>query len=277
MNISLQVIYIAAPLLLITLGGLVSEYAGRMACFLDGIINLGAFLCFAFTVLTKNFFFGALFSVLCCMILVLILERFSSYFKANMFLVSLGMNLFFTAFCSLLSSVLFGTRSVLSSEVFSFSLNNTKIFTSIICVLFSAVIILVLRFTKTGLALRITGTDSEVLESHGISSMKYRTLSWLIATFCGSFGGCVLALRLSSYVPNIASGRGWTALAAVFLGRKNPVVIIIAVLVFSVAEYASSYLQNISWFANVSSSFLLSLPYIASLLLILIMPGEKEK
>lgn len=276
MNTTLQIFYIASPLLLITLGGLVSEYAGRMACFLDGIINLGAFLCFAFTVATKNIFFGATISVLCCMILVFALEKFSSHFKANMFLSSLGMNLFFTALCSLLSSIFFGTRSVLSSEVFSYSSNISKIETSALCILFSLLIILLLKFTKTGLALRITGSDSDVLESRGISSDKYRTLSWLIAAFCGTAGGCVFATRLSSYVPNISSGRGWTALAAVFLGRKNPVIIILAVAVFAAAEYASSYLQNIPLFANVQSSVLLALPYIASLVLILIMPNEKK-
>ena len=51
MNIFYQIISLSVPLLLAGLGGLISEFAGRMAIFLEGAINLGAFFCFLFTVL----------------------------------------------------------------------------------------------------------------------------------------------------------------------------------------------------------------------------------
>lgn len=272
-----QIILTAAPLLLITAGALTSEYAGRMACFLDGIINLGAFCCFAFTLLTKNVILGTVLAVLTCTIVTLLLERLAAHFNANMFLAALAMNLLFSASCTLFSSWFFGTRSVLASELFSFNAAHAQLITAIVCYASAIGIFLMLRFTKTGLALRITGSDAGVLEARGLSAAKYRSLSWVIAALAGSLCGCTLAVRLSSFVPGMAAGRGWTALAAVFLGKKNPVVIVIAVLLFSTAEYASSYLQNIPFFANVPSSVLLALPYIVSLLLILVMPGKDEQ
>lgn len=275
MNLLLQNIYVFLPLLLITTGALASEYAGRMACFLDGIINLGAFACFAFTCLTKNAAAGILLSCTVCVAAVYALERLSVKLKANIFLASLAMNILFSALCSLLAAQIFGTRSVLTSAQFSFSAEKAKLITSLICLAVVLLEFYLLYFTKAGLCIRVSGTDSQMLEAKGISSDRIKCISWLMAALSGSLCGCTLALRLSSYVPGMAAGRGWTALAAVFLGRKKPSVTIIAVLVFSCTEFASSYLPNIQLFENIPSSVLLALPYFVSLLMILFVPAEK--
>ena len=276
MNVLLNILNIASPLLLITMGALVSEYAGRMALFLDGIINLGAFLCYLFVVLTGNVWAGCTLSVLSCMLLVFLLERISSTLKANLFLSSLAMNLLFTSTVSLISAAVFNTRGVLYSADFKFVSSVMKGWTSLFCYGFSILLILILKFTVPGLKLRICGSDSDVLEAEGISSSKYKCISWLITAFTGAFAGCTLALRLSSYVPGMAGGRGWTALAAVFLGRKNPLIVVLSVFVFALAEFASTNLQNISFFSSIPSSILLSLPYLLALLLIIVIPQKKE-
>ncbi len=274
-NLALSVISIAAPLLLITTGALVSEYGGRLAMFVECIINLGAFFCYAYSAALNSAFAGALLSVLTCTAIVLGLERLASRFKANMFLVSLAMNLLFASLATFFSSTIFGTRGVLYSASYQFSPSTMKLVTSIICYAAVALIIMGLRYTKWGLAMRITGSDSQVLSSQGISADFYRCISWITAAACGAFGGCVLSLRLSSYVPGMASGRGWTALAAVYLGRKNPPAVVLAVFVFAFAEYGSSHIHNIPLLSGIPSSVLLAFPYLMALLLILIVPKEK--
>ena len=270
-----SVLCIAAPLLIVTLGALISEYAGRMAMFLECIINMGAFFCFAFALYTKSAVLGSMLSIFTCMLFVFVLERIASECGANMFLISLAMNLLFAAFTTFFSDRLFNTRGVLYSTDFSFDAPKARLITTIICYAIAIAEILVLKTTRTGLVMRITGSDANVLSSQGISISLYRSLSWLIAAFSGSLAGCVLAIRLSSYVPGVASGRGWTALAAVFLGRKRPIVTTLAVIVFAFSEYASTHIQNIQMLANVSPSLLLALPYIVSLLLIVFIPrGE---
>ena len=276
MNIIFSILIIAAPLLLITLGALISEYAGRLAMFIEYIINLGAFFCYLFTVETHSAVIGSLLSVIICSLIVWILERISSYFKANMFLISLAMGLLFQSVISLLSVQIFGTRGVLYESNFTFGSTEVKITTSVICYLISFILIFMLKYTKTGLKLRITGSDSDVLKAEGISPDFYRSLSWIIASASGALCGCVLCLRVSSYVPLLSSGKGWTALAAVFLGRKNPLIVVLAVIVFAISEYESTNIQNIPLFANIPSSILLSLPYLVSLLLIIVVPQKKE-
>ena len=276
MNAFTSIIFIASPLLLITMGALISEYAGRLAMFMECIIGLGGFFCYTFTVLTGNVFFGISISVLISTALTILIERISTKMNANMFLSSLAMNMIFSSLSTLISSAVFGTRGVLYSEKFVFAQTDAKIVTSIICITISAALIVFLRLTTPGLKLRITGSDPDVLVSKGISPDKYKCASWIAASFCGSLAGCFYALRLSSYVPGMSGGRGWTALAAVFLGRKHPILVAASVLVFSIAEFASSNIQNIPLFSSLPSSVLLALPYIISIVLIIVVPQKKD-
>lgn len=275
MNAFISVMHIAAPLLVVTLGALISEYAGRMAMFLEYMINLGAFLCYAFTVATGNAVLAVLLSLLVCTLLVLALEKTASRFGANMFLVSLALNMLFGASVSLLSSVLFGTRGVLYGPAFQFNPAAARTVTSIACYAVSLLQIAFLLLTRPGLALRITGSDADMLEAQGIRPARYRSLAWIIAAADGAFCGCVLALRLSSFVPGVSSGRGWTALAAVFLARKKTNALIPAVFVFALAEWLSSNIQNYATFSGTPSSVLLALPYLLSLTLIALLPGKE--
>jgi len=75
-------------------------------------------------------------------------------------------------------------------------------------------------------------------------------------------------------VPNISSGRGWLALAAVFLGRRTGWGTVSAVIVLCAAEYFAANLQNV--FQNIASPLLIALPYIASLALIVLVPDTKR-
>lgn len=275
MNAAFSILSIMAPLLLLTLGALVSEYGGRLAMFMEHIINFSAFLCYTFSLLCGSVVLGVFLSMLISTLSVFLLERISSRLKANMFLVSLSMNLLFQASSTFLSVLIFKTRGVLYSSDFSFSVTSAKIITSIFCIAFSLLIIFMLKKTSLGLCLRICGSDSEVLSSQGRNPEKYKSLSWIIAALAASFCGCTYCIRLSSFVPGMSGGRGWTALAAVFLGRKHPSLAVVAAAVFAVSEYCSSNIQNIEVFSEIPSSILLALPYLVSLLLILIMPQKK--
>lgn len=274
MDVFFSIFLMAAPLLLITVGALCSELAGRLAMFVEGIIGFGGFLCYTFTVLTGSVALGTIASVLISITLTFLMERISTKLKSNIFLTSLAMNLIFSAITTLLSSVIFGTRGVLISDAFKFDPFMAKTLGSAICLMVFMIFFCSLRFITPGLRLRITGTDSDVLESQGISSDKYKCISWIIASLCASLAGCAYATRLSSFVPGLSGGRGWTALAAVFLGKKNPVLVTLAVFVFAIAEYVSVNLPNI--FSSIPSSILLALPYLVSLVLIIVVPQKKD-
>lgn len=258
----------ACPLILCSLGALFSEYAGCLALFLDGLVSFSAFLFYAFTIGTGSPVLGG---VLACLTAVVITLGFSAVierFRANRFIAAIAMNLLFGALTSCLSWLFFGTRGVLAADVFKFSAEPARLTTVFISLLFVAMAVWFLGYCRAGLYVRVAGSDADVLKAKGIEPGIIRTLSWSLAALYGSTAGCFLAMRLSSFVPNISSGRGWMALAAVFLGKKKPLRIITAVLIFALADIFSANIQN--YIQGIPSSLLISLPYLVSLLLILI-------
>lgn len=260
-----DIISYSCPLLLASLGALFSEYAGILALFLEGLISFSGFQTYLFTTLTGSIIWGSILGLISVMFVTFIFSLIVEKTKANQFIAAIGLNLFFSASVSLLSSIFFGTRGVLTSPKFIFPINQVKA----VSIIFTAIIIIAticfLIFTQQGIYFRITGSSPDVLEVKGISSAAYRIAAWTVSSFYAYFAGCFLAMRISSYVPNLSSGKGWMALAAVFLGRKKIWKIILFVIIFCGADYFGINIQN--FFPNIPSSILLSLPYLTVLLL----------
>ena len=266
MNV-LSLLSYACPLILCSLGALFSEFAGCLALFLDGLVSFSAFLFYAITVATGSPVLGAAGACLGAVIITLGFSAVVERWGANRFIAAIAMNLLFGALTSCLSWTLYGTRGVLAADVFKFSAGTARATAVIITAGLVAIAVLFLRYGRYGLYVRIAGSDADVLKAKGVNPGYIRTLSWSLAALYGSTAGCLLAMRLSSFVPNISSGRGWMALAAVFLGKKKPLRIVAAVLIFCLTDIFSANIQN--YITVLPSSFLISLPYLVSLLLIL--------
>lgn len=267
----IDILVSSVPLILASIGSLFSEYAGVLAVFLDGMINLSGFLTFAFTTWTGNPFLAIILSSLICALLMLVSAWFIEKTEMNPFLTATALNLLFSSLCSALSSVFFNTRGVLTSPIFHFNQTKAKILILITAFILIAGSLIFLFKTSYGLYLRITGSDPDVLNVKGISPSRIRIFSWGIAAFFAALAGSFLAVRINSYVPNISGGRGWIALAAVYIGRKNLFIVALSVIIFTAVDYAGISLQSI-----LPSGFVNALPYIAALLLIALLPARKE-
>ncbi len=256
----------SCPLILAAAGALFSEYAGCLALFMDGLMTFSGFLTYAFTLATGSVVAGitisALLSVCLCLLFAFIIEKS----RANVFIAAIALNLLFSSFASLFSWLCFGTRGVLTSQNFIYPLTATKIWTLLITILFITGAILYLKKTKGGIYFRITGSDPDVLLVRGVSPALYRIAAWGVSGFFASFAGSFLALRITSFVPNLASGKGWLALAAVFMGKRKLPLIALYTLIFCAVDFGAVYIQN--FIPGIPSSLVLSLPYIFSLALI---------
>lgn len=264
----LSLLAYSCPLILCSLGALFSEYAGCLALFLDGLVSFSAFLFYAFTIASGSPLAAALLACLAAVVLTLGFSAVVELGKANRFIAAIAMNLHFGALPSCLSWLLYGTRGVLADQAFKFSVGSSRATAVCLTAVFVALAVIFLRYGRLGLYVRVAGSDADVLKAKGVNPGNIRSLSWCLAALYGSLAGCLLAIRLSSFVPNISSGRGWMALAAVFLGKKKPLRIVAAVLIFCLADIFSANIQN--YITGIPSSFLISLPYLVSLLLILL-------
>jgi len=263
---AIDILSFSCPLILCSIAALFSEYAGCLALFIEGLVSFSAFLNFAITVKTQNPVAGFLLTVILATLIIFVFAALTEKLKAHKFIAGTAINLLLSSLISCLSTIFFKTRGVLTSPFYSFNINHTKIFTVILTAVLIAAAIVFLSKTRTGLYLRITGSDSDVLIAKGVNPSVTRILSWGLAAFYSSIAGILLTIRLSSFVPNISSGRGWVALAAIFLGKKNLRKIVIAVLIFCCADFFMPYLQN--YIPEIPSSIMISFPYFAALLLI---------
>ncbi|MCR4939548.1 MAG: ABC transporter permease [Treponemataceae bacterium] len=287
MRLLLNVLLSSVPLMLASAGALISEYAGVLAVFIDGMINLSAFLTFLFTYFTGNAAAACLLACICTAAVTLLTAWCTEKTKANPFVTGIALNLFSTGFTSVCSSSFFSTKGVLSPAIlqgkFSFpqaafsSLSDQTAFFAFFIPSLLLVLALypMVKYTKWGLRLVVTGEAPLLLEKKGVNSSFYRSSSWLLAGVFASLAGSILTLRLSSFVPNVSSGRGWIALAAVFLGRRNVFGIIASSLLFTVAGYAADAIQTVAGFSFIPPSILPALPYIAATVVFFI-GGEKN-
>ena len=274
----IDILSFSCPLLLCSFAALFSEYAGSLALFLEGLVSFSAFVFFTLCVklggtmpvVFAAFVITIILMALTVFLFILLIQKF----KAHKFIAGTAMNLLFTALTSAFSSMIFKTRGVLTSPLFSFDVTSVKIFTILITVLITALSIVFLAKTRTGLYLRITGSDSNVLIAKGVDPSWIRILSWTMAGAFAALSGILLTLRISSFVPNISSGRGWMALAAVFLGNKKPVRLLIAVIIFCATDYFGVHIQNL--FPSIPTAVLLSLPYIVALGMVACSPAKKS-
>ncbi len=261
----------ASPLLLATLGALVSEHAGVLAVFLDGAINFGGFVCIAATGATGNPVAGITAAIVLTVLLMFSVSRFTERTGANPFLTALAVNLLSSGLTSLGSSAWFGTRGTVALEGIAFAPVRQAYFPASIVA--TAAVAFFLTRTIPGISLRAAGSASEALVARGADPGKYRTLSWCIASFFAACAGSMLTLDLGAWVPNVSAGRGWTALAAVYLGYKKPWLCAAAVLAFAGAEYATNVLQGLG---KMPATIILGLPYALALMVFMLVPHRRQ-
>lgn len=271
----LNIVSSSCPLLLCAIGALFSDFAGILAVFLEGLITFSAYLMYFYSDLCNSAVFGFILTIITSTSIIFLFSVIIEKYHANPFISATAINLFLSALPSFFSSITYGTRGVLYNGNFVFDVFRTKTITVIISLVLIISAVIFLRKTRYGLYIRITGSDSNVLIAKGVNPLFCRICAWCSAAFFASTAGCFLALRVSSFVPNISSGRGWMALAAVYLGRKNPVKIICAVIIFCAADFFSANIQNYT--QVIPNYVLLALPYLVCLLMVILDTPEQNQ
>ncbi len=277
-----EILVASLPLLLASAGALITQLAGVMAVFIDGVINAASFFTLAFGKATGSVAAGILLAMILCTSFTALIAWFTEKARANPFVTGIAMNLFLTGLVSLCSQIMFKTKGVIyTDEVIAVftqpvaSFGRTGAIVPVLIV--SGVILWAINHTVWGLRTRCTGRNPQVLVDHGASPAQYRIVAWSAAAALSALAGSLFTLRLSSFVPNISSGKGWIALAAVFLGRDTPWGTVGAVLLFSVAEYLSNNWAQLSFLPQLSPTILLALPYLICLILFIALPQSRRR
>jgi simple sugar transport system permease protein len=272
-------IRIMAPFLLAAIGGLFTELAGMLNIALEGLMLIGAFFSVVFAAATGSLFLGIALGIGASVVAAYVFGFISLNLRANIFITGLATNLFAQGITVVLAFQIFGNKGVIRFEnlprlpVLSIpSLqripvlgdvlvgHNVLVYVSWIMVVLAAIIVYKTAF---GLRIRGTGSNPAAIEAIGLKPKNYRMYAILISGFTCGLAGAILTLQMGAFVPGITSGRGWIALVAIYLGNKTPLGILIACIVFGLAESFSNYAQGA---IDIPADFILAFPYIITVI-----------
>ena len=269
---------IMTPLLLASLGGLLTEMAGMLNIALEGLMLLGAFFGILFSFLTGSLFWGVLLGALVTMGIALIFGAVTIFLKANVFITGLATNLMAAGLTTVLSHHILANKGVVTfpglAEPPRWTIRGLEGvpvlgdillghgFFTYLSWLFLGFVLVLIYATPFGFRLRGAGKNPAALRALGLHPRRYQLIAFGFSGLACALAGASLSLNIGAYVPNISSGRGWTALVILYLGNKTPLGILGAALFFALAESFSNWVQGAQ---AVPADFVLALPYLITL------------
>jgi len=270
----------AAPLMLAGLGALLTDLSGALGIFIEGFMITGAFFSWIFAGWTGSVFWGTFISALLAAVTGWGLARFVRLSRANPFVAGLALNLAASGITLSLSAAWFGTKGVLlnptiripgpvtipfieSIPVLRELISGNNPFTYVAWIA-AVLVAITLKRTVPGLRLRASGLSPDASAERGIRPGFYFEGAWASAAFLAALAGAALTFRVGAYAPSGIAGRGWIALATVYLGFRKPWGVVLAAIIFSLAERLGYGIQG---FGTLPATALLGLPSTLALLL----------
>ena len=265
------------PVLYAGTGGYFSEKSGVPQIALEAYLLVGAFTAASVTYSSHSVLFGFMAAGIVCVLFAQIFNYLIFTLKANAIVVGTGLNLLAMGFIPIVSKLLFdSTGSTPSIDTSETAHQNTFYIVVGMTILVMVLMYILSEKTTWGLQIKFAGEKSEALKSVGISPIKRRWQAVSLAAFITGLGGGILSTYLaSSYSPLMSAGRGFIALAAVIFAGWNLPKTWIVVLFFGLTESLQIQIQNMDLGFQIPNEFIQMLPYIVTLLALLIMKNKQ--
>jgi len=261
---------IMTPIFFAAAGGLFPALAGTLNVALEGLLLVGAFSSLVVYYFTGNIIAAVIAAAVAATAFSALHAYAAFKLKANLFISGIAVNLLSSGLCIVLSDKIFKTRGVIASTGVSGLLTWYLIFAFFLLFL----IVVVIFKTPYGYRLRACEKNSEALVSLGIKPEFYQVTALLISGFFCGIGGSFLSLNLGAFVPEMSAGKGWIALAVIFLGMRKPLGVLAACFAFALAQSISNHAQG---FLSISADFILAFPYICAFLALIIISILSKK
>ena len=280
----------ASVLVLVALGGCLSEHSGVINIGLEGIMVMGALggaLMMKFlpdsTPAFAMILLVVLAAILLGMIYSLLLAVAAINFKADQTLVGTAMNLLGTAAATVFVKAMNTAESVDNVSSTIQYINAKKAFLvniggfefnwfMLMALIALVVSYVVLYKTRFGLRLMACGEHPQAADSVGINVYRMRYAGVLISGMLGGLGGIVyITAGVSEWkFENGVAGFGFLALAVMIFGQWKPTRIALAALLFGFFRALGNVYTGFDFLKalNLPSSVYNMLPYIISLVVL---------
>lgn len=276
------------PLLLATLGEIITEKVGNLNLGVEGMMLMGAVAGFLAGYSTGNPFLALLAAMISGALGALVYGVLTVSLRANQVVTGLTLTIFGTGISSLIGQKVVG--QIVPESIKSFFvpvaiplLNKIPFVGEIffhqdvfiyLSYLITIAIGLYLYNSKTGLNLRAVGENPAAADAVSINVSRYKYINILLGGALAGLGGAYLSLvYVPSWQENVTAGRGWIAVALVIFAAWNPYKAIIGAYLFGGLDIIGFRLEK----AVINQYFLAMLPYIVTIVVLVFVSARKSK
>lgn len=268
----------ATPLVYAALGELVAERAGVLNLGVEGMMLAGAMIGFAVAVSSGSLLLAYLAAAAAGAALALLFGVLTLSLQAHQVATGLAVTLFgwgLTGFAGrpYVGLALTPPRAPHIRWLSDLPIAGPLLFHYDLLVYGSialcATIAWMLTRTRMGLRLRAIGEAPDVAHALGEPVMRIRYLAVLFGGACSGIAGAYLSTAVTPmWVEGISAGRGWIALALVVFGTWKPWRVLAGAYLFGIVTVLQLYAQGFG--IHVPSEFLSMLPYLATILVLVV-------
>lgn len=287
-NLFISMVSMATPLLLVALGELYSERAGLINIGLDGLMTVGACTGFLVGYFTNSPLLGVIAGTAAGIAMNMLYAFCTVTLRAGQIINGMVLNILAPAVTVFIYRMIFGVSGTLvvgpvmekieipflsKIPLIGKALFNCPplVYFAVAMTIFTAVFF---NKTKPGLNMRAVGEYPRAAATMGVHVERQKYLACIICGALAGIGGAYLTTNyMSAYSEGVVAGRGFIALSAVIFGGWKASGILIATLIFGLADAFQLRLQTI--LTGVPYQFLAMLPYLFTLFA-LIFAGNKH-
>ncbi len=291
-------IRLAVPILLATLGEIITERSGVLNLGLEGVMVIGGVTGFMAAYALQSgplagvsAWLGLAAGMAAGMLMGLILAGLSVTLRADQVIVGVTLVVFGQGIANYLYRQAFSSLTARTNGLpplqlpvlSSIPVLGPILFSHDATVYLTALLVLVVWFllfrTTWGLQIRSMGENPAAGETSGLSVNRTRTAAILLGAALAGLGGAVLTVvQLRMFREGIMGGRGWIAVALVIFARWQPSRALVGALLFGLADSVQYRIQALSQIGRGSGAipyeFLLMLPYVLTLVVLWFRTGR---
>ncbi|MFA5903647.1 MAG: ABC transporter permease [Desulfobacula sp.] len=265
------------PLLLATTGEVICERSGILNLGVEGVMSMGAVVAFIVTMTTGEPWLGVLCAVGVGMAISIFHAFASVSLQANQVVSGLALTMLGLGFSGMMGKAYVGKPLLIKMDDLTIPFLSDipylgKILFSQSPFFYLAIFLALtawffLEKTRLGIQIRSTGENPKATETQGINVSRIKYLSILIGGGFSALAGAHLSISYSkSWIDGMTAGRGWIAIALTIFALWNPARAIWAAFLFGFIFVVQYLLQPL----GISPNFLSMLPYIATLIILLL-------
>ncbi|MCY3575661.1 MAG: iron chelate uptake ABC transporter family permease subunit [Chloroflexi bacterium] len=293
------ILRVTTPILLPSLGALISEKAGVLNIGLEGMMLSAAFTGVVVSAYSQDWFgaeagtsigpwLGLLFGVCVSLLMSFVLALFHLDLKGDLFLSGIALNIFGSSATVAIMFELTGDRgntSTLASLQMPFIqlpefindiplvggflfgvFDNQSVMTWLAFIAVFVVAFFLYRM-PIGMHLRAVGENPEAAASVGINVKRIRYMALLISGFFAGLGGIHMSMGyLQLFQRDMTNGRGFIALVTPSLGGGTPIGTMVASSIFGFFDALGIRMGSL----EIPSQLPQSIPYFATVLALVI-------